>query len=293
MMAREILAPNPNSCNVEPQIRTMREHEIALATEWAAREGWNPGLADDRVFGTVDSNGFFVAEASGEQVGTISAVCYDDDFAFVGFYIVAPAWRGRGIGRALWNAAMEHVGSRNAGLDGVPAQVPFYERSGFVLDHRNVRYCSRGGGNGSGKARAIERTHAAAIVEYDRRCFPALREGFIRAWIAQPNAVSRCIERDGSVAGYGTIRRCMEGWKIGPLFADDASTAHALFEDLRCHAGAQEHVYLDVPSANRGAVTIARDAGMQPVFETARMYTNGRPSFSLERCFGVTSFELG
>ena len=32
---------------------------------------------------------------------------------------------------------------------------------------------------------------------------------------------------------------------------------------------------------------------MEPVFETARMYTAGRPPFSLERCFGVTSFELG
>lgn len=293
MVAREILPTNRNSCRVKPQIRTMRAHEIALATEWAEREGWNPGLADDRVFGTVDADGFFVAEAGGEQVGTISAVRYDDDFAFVGFYIVAPGWRGRGIGRALWNAAMEHVGSRNAGLDGVPAQVPFYERSGFVLDHRNVRYCGMGGGEGSGKAHEIEPAHAPPVVAYDRRCFPAQREGFICAWMAQPNAVSRCIERNGSVAGYGTIRRCTEGWKIGPLFADDASIAHALFEDLRCHAGAQEHVYLDVPSANHRAVALARAAGMRPVFETARMYTSGRPSFSLERCFGVTSFELG
>jgi hypothetical protein len=32
---------------------------------------------------------------------------------------------------------------------------------------------------------------------------------------------------------------------------------------------------------------------MTPVFETARMYKNGRPEIGLERCFGVTSFELG
>ncbi len=32
---------------------------------------------------------------------------------------------------------------------------------------------------------------------------------------------------------------------------------------------------------------------MTPIFETARMYKNGAPQTRLERCFGVTTFELG
>jgi hypothetical protein len=32
---------------------------------------------------------------------------------------------------------------------------------------------------------------------------------------------------------------------------------------------------------------------MTPVFETARMYRNGAPEMRVDRCFGVTTFELG
>ena len=32
---------------------------------------------------------------------------------------------------------------------------------------------------------------------------------------------------------------------------------------------------------------------MKPMFETARMYTKGKPNIDLQRVFGVTTFELG
>ena len=34
-------------------VRVMRPDEIALAADWAAAEGWNPGLADPACFTTV------------------------------------------------------------------------------------------------------------------------------------------------------------------------------------------------------------------------------------------------
>jgi hypothetical protein len=39
-------------------IRTMRPDEISLAVDWAATEGWNPGLADDACFACVDPKAF-------------------------------------------------------------------------------------------------------------------------------------------------------------------------------------------------------------------------------------------
>ena len=41
------------------------------------------------------------------------------------------------------------------------------------------------------------------------------------------------------------------------------------------------------------AVALAARYVMAPVFETARMYKNGSSKMWLERCFGVTTFELG
>src|SRR5690242_9770156 len=121
-------------------IRTMRPDEIALAADWAAAEGWNPGLADAACFATVDAGGFLIAELDGAPAATISCVNYDDKFAFLGFYIVRPDLRGHGYGLSIWKAAVAHAGHRVIGLDGVVAQQDNYRKSGFQLGYANIRY---------------------------------------------------------------------------------------------------------------------------------------------------------
>jgi len=98
---------------------------------------------------------------------------------------------------------------------------------------------------------------------------------------------------DGALAGFGVIRRCRTGYKIGPLTADDESVAETLFVGLvnRVERGAP--IFLDVPEINRSAVGLAERAGMTPVFETARMYNKSEPALRLDKVYGVTTFELG
>ena len=118
----------------------MRPDEIAIAVDWAAAEGWNPGLADAACFATVDPGGFLIGELDGAPAATISCVNYDARFAFLGFYIVRKDLRGRGHGLRIWNAAIAHAGARVIGLDGVVAQQENYKKSGFSLAYANVRY---------------------------------------------------------------------------------------------------------------------------------------------------------
>ena len=49
----------------------MRPDEIAIAVNWAAAEGWNPGFADDVCFAAVDSEGFFIGERDGVPVAAL------------------------------------------------------------------------------------------------------------------------------------------------------------------------------------------------------------------------------
>jgi hypothetical protein len=88
------------------------------------------------------------------------------------------------------------------------------------------------------------------------------------------------------------IRPCRRGYKIGPLVADDRTTAEAVLAALLEAVGGGE-IFLDVPSVNRDAGALAQDLGLAPVFETACMYTGAIPSLHLQRVFGVATFELG
>lgn len=276
------------------RIRNLRPDEISIAIDWAAAEGWNPGLADAACFAIPDAKSFFVGEIDGEPVATVSCVNYDDRFAFLGFYIVRAGFRGKGHGLRIWNAAIAHAGSRVIGLDGVVAQQDNYKKSGFQLAYANIRY----GATVVAPSRppvdvvALDKIPLAMVEADDATVFPAPRAAFLRAWITTPGHVGRALMRDGKLAAWGVIRPCRTGRKIGPLVANDRSAAEALLQGLLTSPGSNE-IVLDIPAVNRDAVVLAESLGLKPTFETARMYTGAVRSLRLDRAFGVTSFELG
>ncbi len=276
------------------RIRPMRPDEISIAVDWAAAEGWNPGLADDACFAVADPEGFFIGELEGAPAATISCVNYGTSFAFLGFYIVREDLRGRGYGLRIWNAAIAHAGPRVIGLDGVVAQQQNYRKSGFELAYPNVRYGGVVAAPDAPQAGvvALSEVPLATVEAYDATVFPAPRTAFLRAWIGSPGHIGRALMRDGTLAGWGVIRPCRKGRKIGPLVADDRAAAEVILSALLAGAAGGE-IFLDVPSINRDAVALAQDLGLAPVFETARMYTGAIPPLRLERIFGVTTFELG
>ena len=277
-------------------VRPMDRAEVErIALDWAAREGWNPGLHDADNFFAADPTGFLVGLLDGKPVSAISIVKYPGSFAFLGCYIVSPEFRGRGFGWKTWTAGMQTIRGRCVGLDGVVAQQSNYRKSGFQLSHRNIRYT----GYASGMLESIPDVVPLAIrpleeiVVYDRHCFPAQRREFLNCWIRQPDSNAVAVIHDNAIVGYGVIRACREGFKIGPLFADSAEIADALFRALGGSIPANSPLYLDVPEVNRNAVELAERYAMKPVFETARMYAGGIPAVDWHRVFGVTTFELG
>src|SRR3954467_15691330 len=263
-------------------IRPMRPDEISIAVNWGAAEGWNPGLADDVCFAAADPEGFFIGELDGAPAATVSCVNYGASFAFLGFYIVREDLRGRGYGLRVWNAAMAHAGPRVIGLDGVLAQQQNYRRSGFELAYANVRYGGTVAAPDAPQAGVIGLAEVPfAIMEaYDATAFPGPRTAFLRAWIGAPGHIGRALMRDGTLAGWGVIRPCRIGYKIGPLVADDRADAEVVLSALLAGVGGGE-IFIDVPGVNRDAVALANDLGLAPVFETARMYTGKIPPLRL------------
>lgn len=276
-------------------IRTMTRDEIGIAVEWAAREGWNPGLHDADCYAMADPDGFLIGLLGDEPIASISVVKYGDAFGFLGFYIVKPEYRGQGYGLQIWNAGLQTVEGRNVGLDGVVAQQDNYRKSGFKLAYRNIRYEAVGGGAAPADARIVHLSSLPfeTVNAYDQPFFPEDRSGFLKAWITQPGCEALGIVDQGRLSAYGVIRPCRSGHKIGPLLGDSPDLAEQLFVSLKSTVRPSEPIFLDTPEINRAAVAMAERHDMEVSFETARMYTGQVPELPMNRLFGVTSFEVG
>jgi GNAT superfamily N-acetyltransferase len=279
-------------------LRLMTRQEVDILVGWAAQEGWNPGLSDADVFWQTDPEGFIAAEIDGELIGGGSVTSYGGEFGFMGLFIVRPEFRGHGFGDRLWHARLTVLRSRlqagaAIGIDGVFTMQDWYARGGFDFSHRTIRY----EGVGAKADRAAGILPAADVsrqqlLAYDRRCFPAPRDHFLEGWLTQPDSLALAAVGGAGLRGYGVVRRCGRGTKIGPLFADDADIAEDLFAALAAY-GPDEPLFIDVPEINAWAMSLAARQGMQEVFGCARMYLGARPQVADARIYGSTSFELG
>ncbi len=275
-------------------IRRMIPTDVDIAIEWARLEGWNPGLHDATSFYQADPNGFFIGELDGEAVAVGCAIVYDDAFAFCGLYIVSPTYRGQGYGLALTKARLAYCGDRNIGIDGVLENVTIYERIGYRQYYQNIRHEFTAADAPARHAciQSIEQVDLDTLSHYDRQCFPADRKAFLNTWVHQADALSLAWVEDGEVKGYVVRRRCHEGHKIAPLFADDLVIAEQLL--LACQEGVSgEALIVDIPDTNRAAKDLAEAHQMVPIFATARMYQKGLPELAYDKIFGITTFELG
>ena len=283
------------STTPEYTVRSMSREEIDLAVDWAAAEGWNPGLEDAECFYQADPEGFLVGLMNDEPVACISVVRYGSSFGFLGFYIVKPEFRGRGLGLEIWNAGLQRLDGRVVGLDGVVAQQENYRKSGFTLAYRNIRYMGVSSGSRDSFADAVPLSTIPfdELAAYDQEFFPDDRRAFLQCWTSREESRAFGIRQNGVLAGYGLIRPCRTGYKIGPLFADNPDLAETLFRALECSVPEGSPIFLDIPEVNPAALELVQRHGMSVVFETARMYKGTAPQLPVTRIFGVTTFELG
>ncbi|WP_163836129.1 GNAT family N-acetyltransferase [Spartinivicinus ruber] len=276
-------------------IRTMHREEVSIAINWAAEEGWNPGINDAECYYRADPNGFLIGLLDDEPIATISVVKYGESFGFLGFYIVHPNYRGKGYGLKIWEVGINYLKGCNIGLDGVVEQQENYKKYGFQLAYRNIRFEGLGGGSSAIQSNIVDLSSLPfeTIERYSRPFFPERRDRFLKSWLNQNDCNTLGVVQNDCLVGYGVIRKALSGYKIGPLFANTPELANDLFLALKQGVEASQSIYLDVPEVNQKALKLAQRYNMQSVFETARMYSIKAPDLPLDRFYGVTSFEVG
>jgi len=271
---------------VTPQLRIARPEEISTMLDWAAAEGWNPGLDDAAPFRAADPAGFFVAEVDGAPAAAISVVNHADTLAFLGLYICHPDFRSRGIGMALWTHALAHAGDRTVGLDGVAAQQANYAKFGFVLAGASRRFAGSLPGRRDDDVRLAGPGDADRIARLDSAANGYARPAFLGAWTARGKTRVTVIGE----TGFATIRRCREGCKIGPIVARDDAAALTLAEAAVAELPAGTVIVDAAPGSTLAAPLRAR--GFQETFATARMY-RGTPPQGDGTLRALATMELG
>jgi len=158
-------------------IRTMRPDEISTAVNWAAAEGWNPGLADDACFAAVDPEGFLIGEARRRS---------GRDRLLRHYGRASPSSASTSCERTCAGAAMDcdmgcgHC-ARRATRDrarwrgGGSSRTT--ESPGFELAYANVRYGGIVAAPDAPQAgvMALAEVPLAAVEAYDATVFPAPR----------------------------------------------------------------------------------------------------------------------
>jgi len=274
-------------------IRNMTLEEMKLALDWASEEGWNPGLYDAESFFNTDPLGFFVATLDGKIIACKSAVKYENKFGFMGFYIVKKEFRGSGYGIQIWKHAFNSLAGMTSGMDGVIQQQQNYAKSGYKLTYRQLRFEVENINDRSIKKDSItDKINFSELLQYDSLLFPAQRKIFLENWIKQKESYSLAFYKNERLKGYGVIRPCRIGYKIGPLFADDGKIAEELFLGLADYANGGK-INIDVPEMNFSAMQLVKKYNMKYVFECGRMYNGNIPLLDTNKIFGNTTFELG
>lgn len=274
------------------KISVMTKDDLALAIKGAENEGWNPGLYDLEPFYTADPEGFFVGKINGKPVVFISNVIYNSKLAFWGFFITKKEYRHKGYGISIFQKALEHAGNRVTGADGVLAQLDNYRKAGFEIAYRNMRYEGVARDNNFNNLVDISYIPFEELLAYDYKMFCAPREKFLAEWIKMPESYCLAYRGKHGLAGYGVLRKCFRGYKVGPLFANSPDIAENILNGL-LHNISGETFYLDVPEPNAAAINLARNFNMSVCFETARVYNGPPPALPLQNIFGITTFELG
>eukprot|EP01040_Poterioochromonas_malhamensis_P016918 gene16918-19322_t len=282
-------------------IEEIRDTHLGLSAE----EGWNPGPNDWRSFSAIDPSGFFVGVKDGEIVACISALRVDPNHGYIGYYICKKEHRGKGYGLPLFQAGLKKLwdeGISCIGLDGILMQVPNYEKSGFVPYFESTRYLFVKSSSSplaaeeqsrivNAKDNELHEERLRDILALQQSIQTITYESYYRALFQDENVKALSYySSDNEIVGFGVIRPAMEGYRLGPLYANDAEVARVLFKALVGDLSLGSKVIMEIANVNTSALGL----DLKPLAAVCmHMYTQPPPPSDLSRVFALQSWTIG
>jgi GNAT superfamily N-acetyltransferase len=254
------------------EVRPMTAADLSLGLRLSQEASWNQVPADWQRFLELQPDGCFVAEWDGLPVGTITT-CIFGSVAWIAMVLVQASHRGRGIGTALLNHALEYLDGRGVvtvRLDATPLGQPVYERLGFVEQFRLARY--EGVISKTREVSGVDVAvpeHWEALAALDRSVTSTDRRRFLLRLFAEHPQNVRYMRSGGRIAGFITARPGTRALMLGPCIGTPEAVG-PLFADAG-HRYAGQRVFVDVPLLNQAAITFVEGQGLTVQRHLTRM----------------------
>jgi ribosomal protein S18 acetylase RimI-like enzyme len=274
----------------EPVIRLLAAEDLEGALALSATAGWNQRLADWRMVLSLAPRGSFAALSDRRIVGTSIGIDYGG-FGWIAMMLVDPAYRGRGLGRRLLEAAMSALPSdRPIRLDATPLGRPLYQACGFEDEAVLTRHVADGSSRrvaappvphrASSVVRPLSAADLPAIMEHDAEVFGGSRGRVLEWALGDAPLYAHTLESEQGRVHYCFGRHGRLFDQVGPVIAANDEIARALVT-AALHASDLRAVVLDVFDSHTGFSAWVRECGFaaqRPLFRMRRPAGQPGPS---------------
>ena len=259
---------------------------------------------------------FYIGELNGQRISCLAVIKNGESCAFIGFYLVIKAFRGKGYGLKTWKFAFEDGGIGNSYnvqlFSGVNMQSK-YEKWGLKPDwilrrftftvsqaQKSLSDCQLP----SSIAKIIpgSQVNLEKLVEYsvDVMGSSPVCKSMLAAWISIGEESSWVATGDsGEIVGYLIMKKtaCFpeDGYRIAPFYSNSADIARSLLKHAVEFAAvknpASAILFLDIPCNNLEGVHIMDEFGANVCVDLIFMAFKCNP-IPFRKIFGAASPEI-
>jgi len=277
----------------------MLETDLEAAMGLKNAEGWNQTELDWLLFLRHNPELCLVACSEELVIGTVTAINYNNEVAWIGMMLVSRDFRNQGVGKMLLKTVIECLaGCQSIKLDATPTGKPVYRKLGFVEElelHRMTiqKLPPIDDGLISGEIRLIADSDIPEIARLDQLAFGSDRTRLIQRVLKNLPGQSWMSVQDGRVSGFLLGRVGTRFNHIGPLVAASMDSAKALLGQVSKDLSGKP-VVMDVPEAKADWLAWLSEWGFSHQRSLSRMYLNKNlPSKKGDSLFAIMGPELG
>ncbi len=278
--------------------RTMKIDDIPAGLSLCRSAGWNQLERDWQLFLRMSPEKCRVGvDESGEVVGTVATLQYQDHFTWIGMVLVNPERQGGGVGTQLLKEALALAHeSETIKLDATPAGRELYLKLGFKDEYfiQRMHIGAHPVENlPKSLARPIQERDIPEILKLDRQVFGADRQSVLE-WSRQGAPEYAFLTEDpGGIKGFCFGRHGYNFNHIGPVIATDSDIAQQLLFAALRHAEGKPTV-IDVLNHSPGWNRIVSSLGFVVLRPLIRMYKGSNAHAGIpEKQFAILGPEFG